>query len=188
MTMTTDPKLIANRRNAKSSSGPVSAAGKAASSQNARKHGLRSSAPSDRDEAAIMVIMSALMGDRPERRPEARAAAEARLYLDRVRSAKAMILGAARVHAQDGALPDGTGRGSDLEASAVLGGRQGGLERWSIADSGRTNPSRPRDPHDPAPMSVNWCRSPVIARCATDYSIWRRSCRQERPVSRLPVV
>ncbi len=118
--MTTGPKLIANRRNAKASSGPVSAAGKAASSQNARKHGLRSSAPSDQDEAAITVIMSALMGDRPERRPEARAAAEARLYLDRVRSAKAMILGAAVVHAQDRELPGEAGRGSDLEASAVL--------------------------------------------------------------------
>jgi len=120
MNMTTGRKLIANRRNAKASSGPVSAAGKAASSQNARKHGLRSSAPSDRDDAAIVAIMSALMGDRPDRRPEARAAAEARLYLDRVRSAKAMIMGAAMAHAKDGALPGGTGRGSHLEACAVL--------------------------------------------------------------------
>jgi len=118
--MTTGPKLIANRRNAKASSGPVSAAGKAASSQNARKHGLRSSAPSDRDEAAIAAVMAALMGDSPERRPEARAAAEARLYLDRVKSAKAMVLGAAMAHAGEGAPSDGTGSGPVLEASAVL--------------------------------------------------------------------
>ena len=40
--MSSDQKIAANQANAQSSTGPVTAAGKAASSQNARKHGLSS--------------------------------------------------------------------------------------------------------------------------------------------------
>lgn len=51
--MTSLKKLAANRRNAQSSTGPRTAAGKAAASLNARRHGLNTPVPDDLFQACL---------------------------------------------------------------------------------------------------------------------------------------
>ena len=82
-------QVAANRRNAQRSTGPRTAAAKARTARNARRHGL--AIPLARDPAACVEIerlAAALVGRSatPARLEQARVAAEAELELRRVRA------------------------------------------------------------------------------------------------------
>jgi hypothetical protein len=89
--MTTPQKSQANRANAGSSTGPRSAAGKARSAGNARRHGLAISIWSVSKLAAdAEALAHAIAGDcaSPELLALARPIAEAQIDLDRARRAR----------------------------------------------------------------------------------------------------
>jgi hypothetical protein len=84
--MTSERKIAANRKNAKKSTGPRSAAGRATSRHNARRHGLATGIGSDpalRDD--IEILAKLLAGGRENIGEFAREAAEAHLELTRIR-------------------------------------------------------------------------------------------------------
>jgi len=86
--MATAKQIAANRANAKKSTGPRTAAGRAKSSRNAYRHGL--SLPMQPDPQAIEVLAKAIAGETAgeiELRA-ARALAEAQLELKRIRTTK----------------------------------------------------------------------------------------------------
>ena len=88
--MTLERKIAANRKNAKKSTGPRSAAGRAASRHNARRHGLATGIGSDpalRDDVEILAKL--LAGGRESVGEFAREAAEAHLDLARIRRIRA---------------------------------------------------------------------------------------------------
>jgi hypothetical protein len=88
--MTSERKIAANRRNAKKSTGPRTEAGRAASRQNARRHGLATGIGSDpafRDD--IEMLAKLLAGGRENIGEFAREAAEAHLDLVRIRKIRA---------------------------------------------------------------------------------------------------
>jgi len=88
--MTSERKIAANRKNAKKSTGPRSEAGRAASRQNARRHGLATGIGSDpafRDD--IEILAKLLAGGRENFGEFAREAAEAHLDLTRIRRIRA---------------------------------------------------------------------------------------------------
>jgi hypothetical protein len=81
--MTSERKIAANRKNAEKSSGPRSAAGRATSRHNARRHGLATGIGSDpalRDD--IEILAKLLAGGRENCGEFAREAAEAHLDLE----------------------------------------------------------------------------------------------------------
>jgi hypothetical protein len=93
--MTTEKQIAANRRNAESSAGPLTAAGKARSSQNALRHGLsRRGAVSPDCAADILEFALQLVGEAasPIERDLARAAAEAQLNLRHVNAERQRLL------------------------------------------------------------------------------------------------
>jgi hypothetical protein len=90
--MTSERKIAANRENAKKSTGPRSAAGRAASRRNARRHGLATGIGSDpalRDDIEILAKLLAQAGGRENIGEFAREAAEAHLNLARIRRIRA---------------------------------------------------------------------------------------------------
>jgi hypothetical protein len=92
--MTSDRKIAANRKNAKKSTGPRSAAGRAASRKNARRHGLATGIGSDpafRDDIEILAKLLAQAGGRENIGEFAREAAEAHLELTRIRKFRAWL-------------------------------------------------------------------------------------------------
>jgi hypothetical protein len=87
--MASEKQIVANRRNAKRSTGPVTAEGKSRSSQNALRHGLsRRGTVSPDDAADIREFALQMVGEEasPLETTLARAAAEAQLDLLRVGS------------------------------------------------------------------------------------------------------
>lgn len=91
--MTSDAKIRANRRNARRSSGPKTAIGKAISRRNARKHGL--AVPLDMDDpeiselANVMAELGHMFG---QARELARVAARDQCEVTRVRRARTDML------------------------------------------------------------------------------------------------
>jgi hypothetical protein len=80
-----ESKLSANQANARRSTGPRSEAGKAASAQNARRHGLsRPTALDPVERAEAEALAEALAEARPERQAAAWAFAELELQLRRI--------------------------------------------------------------------------------------------------------
>jgi hypothetical protein len=89
--MTSLRKLQANRANARTSTGPRSAAGKLRSARNARRHGLSVPVWSDRElsaDARILALEIAGLDAAPELRQLARVIAESQIDLKRVRQAR----------------------------------------------------------------------------------------------------
>ena len=102
--MTSPAKIAANRRNARRSTGPRSAAGKARARRNAFRHGLAT--PASLDRAAmdrIDGLVFALTRDfSPQREFElATLAAEAQAEIERVRQAKVSMVNRACAHLRD---------------------------------------------------------------------------------------
>ena len=90
--MPSERKIAANRENAKKSTGPRSNAGRAASRQNARRHGLATGIGSDpafRDD--IEKLAKLLAGGRENIGEFAREAAEAHLDLTRIQKFRAWL-------------------------------------------------------------------------------------------------
>jgi hypothetical protein len=93
--MTSERRLAANRRNARASTGPKTAAGKACAARNARRHGL--AVPIGADPvlgAQAEAFAREIVGDEasPQLRALARAIAEAQLDIVRVRSARREVM------------------------------------------------------------------------------------------------
>jgi hypothetical protein len=96
--MTSLRKIYSNRRNARRSTGPKTAAGKARSARNGRRHGF--SRPSWIDRSAclrIEALTRMILGERvdAEYRLYANQAALAQVEIERVQQAKAEMLGKA---------------------------------------------------------------------------------------------
>jgi hypothetical protein len=94
--MTSDGKIRANRRNAARSTGPRSAAGRARSRLNRRRHGLStvgSQGHAVSPEAERLAHLLAEDNADPERLAQARIAAEAHLTVLRIRAARVALLG-----------------------------------------------------------------------------------------------
>lgn len=89
--MTSKRKKIANRRNARRSTGPVTAQGRARSASNAVTHGLGVRHVHDAEtEKRIETLAAELAGDAPDPivAQLAREAADAQIYVERVREAR----------------------------------------------------------------------------------------------------
>ncbi len=82
----------ANRANARRSTGPRTAQGKARASKNALRHGLNAAAPEDAGDTAEVLRLAARLAGRAQVSLAARNAAEAELHLARVRLIKQRIL------------------------------------------------------------------------------------------------
>src|SRR6266508_6315824 len=93
--MASEQQIIANRRNARKSTGPHSGAGKERASRNASRHGLRSSITSTAAYAKQLdKLVRKIAGDTkdPILLERARAIAQAELDLARVRQAKVALI------------------------------------------------------------------------------------------------
>src|SRR5262245_11337428 len=94
--MATERQIAANRRNARNSTGPRTATGKARSSRNARRHGLRTPVTADpsaaKDIQRIGSVIANGSGD-PAIRAWAERAAHAVLDLVRVRGLRIIVVG-----------------------------------------------------------------------------------------------
>lgn len=86
--MTSEARLAANRRNAARSTGPRTAAGKAASSRNARRHDLTSPPPRQATAPVVAAGAAAIAADAPLTGAAAARAAELAVHLGRVRDVK----------------------------------------------------------------------------------------------------
>jgi hypothetical protein len=140
VTVVTERQVVANRRNAKKSTGPRSSAGKKRTSRNAYRHGLSLSSIED---PAIAKRLDRLARDIAGSRTEkivlerARAAAQAALDVARVRRAKVAVINS--VHAL-GALGPAYDMGSLIKAYLYL----------ELASEGKTPRGRP--PSIPEPV------------------------------------
>jgi hypothetical protein len=93
--MASDNKVIANRKNAKASSGPRSTAGKRRSSRNAFRHGLAVAVESDpawRDGVEVLTKMLCLTKDSQHNPGRCREAARAAIDLQRIRQIRTRVL------------------------------------------------------------------------------------------------
>jgi hypothetical protein len=93
--MTSERATRANRRNAQASTGPRTAAGKARSGQNARKHGLSAVDPNPEVEAEIEALAVLIAGEHVSDAgvvEAARAVSEAQSQLQRVKAFKVALL------------------------------------------------------------------------------------------------
>ena len=102
--MTSPAKIAANRRNARRSTGPRSAAGKARARRNAFRHGLAT--PASLDHVAmdrIDDLVVALTRDFPDQLEFelATVAAEAQAEIERVRQTKVTLVNRAYAHLRD---------------------------------------------------------------------------------------
>jgi hypothetical protein len=105
--MTSKAKIEANRANARRSTGPRTAAGKARASRNALRHGLNTPIEADHPQLAIIEAWALRFCNSPSTPARhARAAAMAQAELSRVRAAKvtALRLAAERVEAAPKAI------------------------------------------------------------------------------------
>lgn len=93
--MATDRATAANRRNARASTGPRTEAGKARSSQNARKHGLSAADADPEMDAEVNRLAALIAGELPaeaEVIEATHAVAAAHGHLKRVRSLKTEMM------------------------------------------------------------------------------------------------
>jgi hypothetical protein len=91
--MVSERKLRANRANSQRSTGPKTAAGRAAAAGNARRHGLRIPVLSDPVLSAEVEAMATKIADAtPELLPLARPIAEAQVDIFRIRRARVAML------------------------------------------------------------------------------------------------
>ena len=93
--MTSQARIIANRRNAELSTGPRTADGKARASKNALRHGLNSAAPERSDYLAEVLGLAGRIGGCAEANLAGRDAAKAELDLVRIQMVKQRVLQAA---------------------------------------------------------------------------------------------
>lgn len=112
--MTSEARLIANRRNAKLSTGPRTADGKARASKNALRHGLNS-APERSDHLADVLGLAGRIAGGAEANLAGQDAARAELDLIRIRRVKQCVLQAAVTRIETGGDPVQT-----LDADAVM--------------------------------------------------------------------
>jgi len=84
-----------NRVNAKRSTGPKTADGKARASKNALRHGLNTAAPEDGSDSTEVTGLAARLCGHAEASFASRNAAEAEIYLLRIRNIKWKVLDAA---------------------------------------------------------------------------------------------
>jgi hypothetical protein len=104
LVMTSQAKIDANRRNARRSTGPRSAAGKARACRNALRHGLFVRASYDQaaaaqiEEFAVELCPASTI---PEERDLALRAAEAEVDMSRLRQAKVNLVNEAAAHVQE---------------------------------------------------------------------------------------
>ena len=82
----------ASRANAKRSTGPKTAAGKARASKNALRHGLNAAAPEEGDDSLDVLGLARRLCGRGEASLAGRNAAEAELHLVRIRNIKRLVL------------------------------------------------------------------------------------------------
>jgi hypothetical protein len=87
-------KLDANRRNARKATGPKSRAGKARSSRNSFRHGLRAVATGNDDDERSAKLSDLLRRDNADEEEYQQAAVigECQLFLARVRAARAAVI------------------------------------------------------------------------------------------------
>src|SRR4051812_39298151 len=99
--MTSSAKIAANRRNARRSTGPRSAAGKARARRNALRHGLAT--PVSLDHAAMNRLKDLIVALTTDFRSKVLAmlAAEAQTEIERVRQAKVSMVNFAHAHLRD---------------------------------------------------------------------------------------
>ena len=158
--MTSAKRRRANRRNARKSTGPRTAEGKARSRMNALKHGLDARTPilPGEDEAAFRARLDAWRADFPPRNPQEESLLEeaARLswQLDRAERVQAASL-AERVRL---AGDDEARRREQETADAVAIG-----QRLLLGASRIGMPIRPDDPTIPSGCSVAWNPRPPAA-------------------------
>ena len=126
--MATDRATAANRRNARASTGPRTEAGKARSSQNARKHGLSAGDADPEMDAEVSRLAALIASELPAESgmtEAAHAVAAAHGHLKRVRSLKTeMMRGELAVG------PAETSRGEPAPPSPELLRRLERLERY----------------------------------------------------------
>jgi hypothetical protein len=106
--VTSDRKIIANRNNAKKSTGPRSGAGRAAARQNARRHGLAVAIggdPAFHEDIEKLAMALSLASGTQKVSEFAREAAEATLDLARIRKVRAFLF--ETFSSADTAVPDG---------------------------------------------------------------------------------
>lgn len=128
--MTSERATLANRRNAQASTGPRTAAGKASSGQNARKHGLSAVDPNPEAGAEIERLAELIAGEHIRHAgvlEAARAVAESQLQLQRVKAFKIVLLRTVTLFKQTegelDALPP-----AEIPSDFLL--QLGGLERY----------------------------------------------------------
>jgi hypothetical protein len=90
--MASTKQIAANRRNAKRSTGPRTAAGKSRASRNALRHGLTRRLSGAAVARYVEALAQEIAGGNPSAMPSAREAAEAELELDRVRRVKIAMI------------------------------------------------------------------------------------------------
>jgi hypothetical protein len=90
--MASPKQIAANRRNAKKSTGPRTAAGKTRASRNALRHGLTKRLSGAEVARDVEVLAQEIAGGKTSAMPSAREAAEAALELDRVRRIKVALI------------------------------------------------------------------------------------------------
>lgn len=108
--MSSERATQANRHNAQASTGPRTAAGKARSGQNARKHGLSAVDPNPEAEAEIERLAMLIAGEHVSDAgvlAAARDVAEAQLHLQRVKKFKIVLLRTETLLHDSGGEPDG---------------------------------------------------------------------------------
>ena len=123
--MTTDRERRANRANAKSSTGPKTAPGKARSAQNALRHGLNVSTLSDPALAPLAEAMARRIAGHDadaEALERARRIAEAQVDLNRVRNSRRQLI--TRLFVDPGFQPTQVHQQQLRVAKMVLGGKR----------------------------------------------------------------
>lgn len=127
--MASDRQCEANRRNAQLSSGPKTAAGKASSARNARRHGLRAEWGGEVDGLEVELLAASLCHRRGAFMGLARDAARAVIYARRVTDAKEEAL---RSAIRD--LAGGAGSADGGAAATTLGPHRAPTEA-EVADA-----------------------------------------------------
>ena len=142
--MISDRQQRANRANAKSSTGPKTAAGKARAAQNAFRHGLNVSVLSDpllAPEVEGMAHEICGSDADAETLEWARRIAEAQVDLDRVRNSRRQLI--TRLFVDPGFQPTQVHRQQLRVAKMVLGGKRSRMLPINVDEVGDTLSSKP---------------------------------------------